>query len=152
MSEPITFTSASARFALPFLFAGQAQKEFFVNEAHARADILFHPSVEGEQAAPPATFEDGQCWLVADEAQGEWAGNGGAIAGRQASRWVFVQPRDGMQIFDKQTGQKVLFLGGWQRVSAPELPTSGTVIDTEVRAALGNLIETLRNAGIFSAI
>lgn len=38
MTEPVVFTSASPRFAIPLLFAGQAQKEVFVNEAHLRTE------------------------------------------------------------------------------------------------------------------
>ncbi len=42
MSDPVQFEGATPRFALPLLFAGQAQKEFFVNEALLRADMVLH--------------------------------------------------------------------------------------------------------------
>ena len=66
MSDPITFASASPRLGLPLLFAGQSQKEFFVNEAHALVDALLHAAVEGEADAPPSAAEEGECWLVGD--------------------------------------------------------------------------------------
>ena len=40
MSDPIRLDGATARFDLPLLFAGQAQKEVFVNQALAVIELL----------------------------------------------------------------------------------------------------------------
>ena len=149
MTDPLSFTSATPRFALPFLFAGQSQKEFFVNEAHARLDLLLHAAVLGEASDPPSAPADGDCWLVGEAATGEWSGREGALAGWQASAWAFVAPRDGMRIYDKSTGQLLLHAGEWRRSAAPAAPAGGTVVDVEARDTLATLIVALTEAGVF---
>ena len=64
MSEPL-FDSRTPRLDLPLLFAGQSQKEGFVNEISARLDALLGLAIEGELAAAPPAALDGQSWLVA---------------------------------------------------------------------------------------
>jgi len=151
MNDPIVYQSASARFGLPFLFAGQAQKELFVNEALARLDLLLHPAVEGELDAPPAAPNEGQCWLVGDGASGVWSGHDGDIAGYGAGGWLFVAPSAGMRIWDRALAQVVLHHeGDWRRVDPPAQPDGGATIDSEARTAIVNLIASLRLAGIFS--
>lgn len=152
MSDPISFTSASPRFELPFLFAGQAQKEFYVNEAHGLTDLLLHPAIESESDTPPIEPQDGQCWLVGTSPTGEWADYPSHLAGRVTGTWVFIAPREGLRILDMASEQVIFFSNGWQRVSAPAIPSGGQVADTEAREAIGDLIETLRNAGILPAI
>ncbi len=149
MAQPIEFTDSSGRFLLPFLFAGQTQKEFFVNEAHALTDILLHTATQGERAAPPTESLDGDIWLVADGATGEWVGHEGELAGLQAGVWRFVEPKDGMRIFDNSSGQFSVYSNGWIRPTTPTAPTAGQTVDVELRAAFDQLIEALRNAGIF---
>ena len=151
MTDPIVFQSQSPRLQLPFLFAGQAQKEFFVNEALARIDLMLHPTVEGERTDPPSSPEDGESWIVGESATGIWSGMDGRLAGYVAGDWAFADPVEGMRVWDRETGQSIVFAGGWQRVSAPALPGGGSTVDEEARTAIVNLIETLRNAGIFSA-
>ena len=150
MPDPITFISASPRFGLPLLFAGQAQKEFFVNEAHALIDALLHAAIEGSADSPPPTPEEGECWLVGDEPSGAWADHAGMLAAYQAGDWLFAAPRDGLHLLDRSTGQDIRYLDGWQRPETPAAPTGGTTIDAEARAAIVALVEVLVAAGILA--
>ncbi|MFA7604186.1 MAG: DUF2793 domain-containing protein [Novosphingobium sp.] len=149
MSDPFLFDAASPRFGLPLLFAGQAQKEAFVNEAHALADALLHCAIEGEAAAPPAMPADGTSWLVAASATGDWAGQDGKLACRQGGNWLFVAPRDGLRLLDRSTGQERRFLGIWRIAEEAVEPTGGPVVDAEARVAILQLIAALRVAGIY---
>ena len=148
MSDPFLFDNTSPRFGLPLLFAGQAQKEIFVNEAHALADALLHCAIEGIAADPPATAADGENWLVATGATGAWAGHDSQLACRQGGNWLFVSPRDGLRVLNRQTGQDLRFRGSWQTPAAPAAPAGGTTVDTQARAAILELVTTLRQAGV----
>lgn len=150
MTDPIVFTSASPRFGLPLLFAGQSQKEVFVNEAHALADALLHPAIEGEADDPPATPAEGESWLVGGSPTGAWAEYAGALASFQAGGWIFAAPRDGMRVLDRATGQDIRYLGGWQRPTAPAEPSGGTTVDTEARSAISSLLAALAAAGLLA--
>lgn len=129
--------------------AGQAQKETFVNSAHALVDALLHPAIEGETASPPVEAVDGDCWPVADGASGEFAGQSGMIAARQAGVWLFAEVRDGMRVFDRSSGQHILFASGWLREPAPVLSSGGDTVDTQARAAIESVIIALQKTGIF---
>lgn len=149
MTDPITFTSATPRYSLPLLFSGQSAKELYVNEAHALTDALLHTACEGEASEPPATPAEGENWLIASGATGEWTGEDGKLASRQSGNWLMAAPRDGMRLFDRSTGQMLLYRGGWQRPAAPNVPSGGAVADAEARAALADLVTVLIDAGIF---
>lgn len=133
------------------MFAGQSQKEGYVNEITARLDALLHCAIEAEQAAPPTTPEDGQSWLIAAVASGDWSGKSGQIAMRQSGNWLYTLPRDGMRVFNRATDQEVLFNAGWQAASRPAAPSGGTTVDTEARTAIAAIIASLTTAGIIPA-
>lgn len=148
MSQPVTFESATPRFGLRHLFPAQSQKEFIVNESHALLDMLLHCVVEGEANDPPPAPTEGEVWIVGPAPTGEWSGHAGQLAGRQAGAWLFAAPQDGMRVFDRAARQAALHQGEWVRAVAPESPAGGSTVDAEARAAIDNLIETLRLAGI----
>jgi len=150
MPDPITFPSASPRLGLPLLFAGQSQKELFVNEAYARIDALLHPAVEGVADSPPTAAAEGECWLVGDAPTGAWTGQSGALAAYEAGGWLFAAPRDGMAVVDRLSGQRLAWRDGWQRAETPAAPAGGSTVDTEARAAIAGLVEALIAAGILA--
>ncbi len=130
------------------MLAGQTQKEGFVNEATARIDALLHGAIEAETATPPATPVDGLCWLVGSSPTGDWVGQAGKIAARQAGNWLFFSPRDGIKLLNRATGQELRYRAGWQIAARPAAPAGGATIDAEARSAIGAILNSLTTAGI----
>jgi len=152
MTEPVSFPSASPRHGLPLLFAGQAQKEFFVNEAHALIDMLLHPAVEGESNDPPASPLEGECWLVGNAPTGDWSGQAGAIACLQTGNWLFAAPRNGMAVLDQSAGLIKRYVDGWVAAASVTEPSGGATVDSEARAAVSELVAALVAGGILPSV
>jgi hypothetical protein len=148
MTTPAEFENTTPRFDLPLLHSGQSQKEWFLNEAHALIDALLHCTLEGEAVLAPTEPAEGECWLVASEAGGEWTGRDGTVALHQAGGWNFIAPIHGMQVFDKGRGQFVLFDGEWNSAADVAEPTGGSFVDTEARTVIAELIAVLRASGV----
>lgn len=72
----------------------------------------------------------------------------GRLALRQAGNWIFVEPRDGMRVLDRSTGQDRRYLDDWLAPATPAAPSGGTTVDSEARSAIAEIIATLREAGI----
>ncbi len=159
----------SARFALPFIVPGQAQKELFHNEAVAAIDSILHAAVEtGPAADPPSDPEPGESWIVASGAGAAWSGKSASIATWTGGGWRFVPPVAGMLVWNKQSALWMRWTGsqwsegtipasslviGGQPVVGPRLPevpnpSGGTIIDAEARAAIAALIATLKSHGL----
>lgn len=148
MSDPFSFTSATPRLGLPNLFAGQAQKEFTVNEAFALLDALVQMTIAGEASAPPASPAEGDCWIVGTQPSGQWSAQEGNIACYQSGNWLFVEPVPGMVAYDAAAAQIARFDGAWQRAAVIAAPTGGTTEDAEARTAISQIISALQSAGI----
>ena len=151
MPEPFPFPSTTPNIGLPLLVAGQAQKEFFVNQALSLLDALDRRSVNASQASPPTNPEEGECFRVTATATQQWAGHEDQIAVRIAGAWHFVVPREGMRLFDAAADRCLFFQSGWHTATSPALPTTGAVIDVEARNAIGQLLQALRDIGILGA-
>ena len=150
MSDPIIFETASPRFQLPLLFAGQSQREVFINEALARVDALLHSSVEGTQNTPPETPANGLCWRVGSAPVGDWLGHAEEIACRQSGQWLFIPPVSGMEVHEQSTGQRLYFDSGWQTAPFVSVPSGGAILDIEARNAIAALITALKSVGILA--
>jgi hypothetical protein len=162
----------TARFALPFLAAGQVRKELQVNESLQRIDLLLHALVEGPPGNdPPAGPVAGQSYLVGDEPTGAWSGNAGSIAGFTEGGWRFLAPPEGAQLLLRTTGETMVRRNGaWETgiVRAREIrvdgqrvlgtrqppidaPAGGSTVDEEARIALATVIAALRAHGLIES-
>lgn len=150
MPDPVTFPSATSRHQLPYLFAGQAQREFFVNESLARIDMLLHPTVSGLRQDPPAASQPGESWLIGTAPTAEWADHPNCLASWQGDQWTIIAPTSGMVVRDQINGALWRFDDSWVVQVAPEPPEGGENIDLEARACLSAIINALAQFGIFS--
>lgn len=145
----------TARWALPLLDAGQAQKEMRVNEALARLDLLAQASVVAVGVnTPPASPGEGQCWIVGTAPTGVWAGQGAALAGWTGGGWRFAAAREGMGVWSAADGAWAVRAGGQWRVGAVTAisePVGGTTVDVEARAALTQVLAALRGHGLIAS-
>lgn len=160
---------ATVRWALPQLFAGQAQKELFHNEALTRIDVLLHGAVESaDEHMPPVSPEIGACWIVAAGASGAWEGQEGVLACWTEGGWRFVAPRAGLSLWvadrshamqhDGESWQNAavrddgFYVGDARVVGAPAAaiadPSGGATVDMEARSALAAILGALRTHGL----
>ncbi len=65
-----------------------------------------------------------------------------------AGEWHFIEPVQGMIIFDRAADNMLVFRSGWKLAAAPALPTGGAAIDVEGRAATAALIQALKTLGV----
>lgn len=160
---------ATPRFGLPFLHAGQAQKEVYHNEALILADCLIHAhAVSAALSAPPASPLPGQCWIVGAGASDAWAGETGSLALWTEGGWRFVAPREGLRVRAGDEGLDYFHNGtGWTkgelrpdglyisdirvvggREPAIAAPSGGSTVDSEARAAILAILNALKNHGL----
>jgi len=163
----------TSRLGLPLLVAGQVQKEVFLNEALALADLLVAGSVEPAPiASPPASPTTGTLYRVAAAgASGAFAGQEGKLAGWTEGGWRFVAPVEGMRLTERGSGLELAYRDGlWtsgslrasevligaQRVLGARLaavadPAGGTVVDTQGRLAITQILAALRAHGLIES-
>lgn len=143
----------TGRHRLPLLAVSQAQKEVTHNEALVLIDALLHMSVENTLSVPPLVTDNdvGKCWLVGANASGLWANKTGQIAVWIGGSWRFLEPQNGMRVWQKSKSCHSLYIAG-QWSSAPLIsgPAGGAVVDVEARATLTAILQHLRSTGILA--
>lgn len=149
MATPIFFPSTTSNSSLPMLFAGQAQKEFFINQSLTVIDALIPGCLDGSLSTPPVGAVDGACYRILGPATGDWLGKEDQIALRVGGAWQFVLPKDGFRFYDRGAGRLLHYAGTWGEASEPVAPSGGATVDAELRAAFADLVEALRILGVF---
>ncbi|MEG9884623.1 MAG: DUF2793 domain-containing protein [Hyphomicrobiales bacterium] len=105
--------SDSANLNLPYLEAAQAQKHVTHNDALDVLDALVHLSVKDRhRTGPAAEVSEGERYIVADGATGDWAGKATMIAVFQAGGWVFHTPKTGWLAWLEAERLLMIWTGG----------------------------------------
>jgi Protein of unknown function (DUF2793) len=164
--------SSTPRLGLPFLSAGQAQKEVFHNEALQTLDVLVGGAVEEPpRASPPAAPSAGACYIVGAGATGAWAGQADCLAAFTTAGWRFTAPQEGATVYVRSTGTFALFrAGAWEfgqlrgsavlvggqqvvgnRAPAISSPSGGTVVDSEARGIIEQILAAIRQHGLIES-
>jgi hypothetical protein len=105
-------SDTTARLALPFIMAAQAQKHVTHNEALRLLDGLVQMSVKDrELTAPPASPNDGDRYIVASGATGAWAGWDLNIALWTDGAWLRLPPRAGWRAWVEDEGLLLVYNG-----------------------------------------
>ncbi len=160
------------RLAAPYIVQSQSQKEVTHNDALNLLDGLVQCAAEDRTlTAPPASPAEGQVWIVAAGATGDWAGRDGALAQFIGGAWRFHTPLEGWSVWLKSDGVRARYdgavwsvgvvtataveIGGDQIVGARQAAiadaSGGTTVDTEARAALNALLAACRMHGLIES-
>lgn len=151
MSTFADFPATTPQLGLPLLFAGQSQKEFFINQSLAALDGLLQRSINGSLSTPPPSAEEGDCFRIAGPATDAWQGREGQLALRLGGDWHYVSPAQGSLIYDRAIGQYLHLGDEWHAASVPQAATGGIIIDAEARALLAQVIDALGKLGLVAA-
>ncbi|MCC6919414.1 MAG: DUF2793 domain-containing protein [Alphaproteobacteria bacterium] len=97
---------------LPVVEAGQAQKHVTVNEAlHMLDGVVQLAVIDRDLAAPPGSPAEGDRYIVAAGATGDWSGHDGEVALFADAGWMFLVPRAGWVAFAVDEATLVYWTG-----------------------------------------
>ena len=114
-------SDATTHLLLPYILAAQAQKHVTHNEALRILDGLVQLSVlDRDLTAPPGTPADGDRYLVASGATGDWVGWDLNIALWTDGAWLRLPPRTGWRTWVEDEALLLVWTGAaWEVVGEP---------------------------------
>ncbi len=120
--------SNSTHLQLPFLAAAQAQKHVSVNEALTALDAIVQLAViDRNLAQPPASPSEGDRYIVAAGASGDWATHEAQVASYNDGSWQFYQPQTGWIAWVEAEEKQYNFKNAmWQAVNSASSPSGAT--------------------------
>ena len=161
--------SSTPRLGIPFLSPGQAQKEFFHNEALQTLDIVVAAAVEeAPRNSPPSAPAVGACYIVGSAPTGVWASSAQCLVAFTSGGWRFIPPFEGVIAYIRSTGTCAAYRGGvWEigilrgtnvviggqqvlggRVAAIASASGGTTVDAQARSVIDQILVAMRQHGL----
>ena len=144
----------SLQLSMPYIQGGQAQKHITHNEAIRTLDTITQLSVISQAVAPDSGAVEGDRYIVAPGATGEFAGQDGNIAMLETGLWAFFAAQTGWVAHDQSTGGMVVFNGndwtptvGGANVTSTDRMGVNATADTTNRLAVSADASLLTHAG-----
>lgn len=122
----------SFKLRLPYIEGDQAQKHVTHNEALELVDALLQASVlDKDLADPPSSPTNGDAYIVAATATGDWVGKENDVAVSTDGIWKFYTPNTGWEMWVLDESAKYRFTSGSGWAAVP------VVSDTPTFSQLG---------------
>jgi len=137
---------------LPFIMAAQAQKHVTHNDALLDLDALVQLSALSRAVAdPPASPQEGDRYLVASPATGDWTGNESAIVAFQDGIWQFHTPKAGWRLWIADEARFLVHDGSqWRSVIASADLQNLSMLGINTTADATNKLSAASDAVLFN--
>ena len=138
---------------LPFIEAAQAQKHVTHNEGLRVLDAAVQLSViDRDLTTPPGSPSDGDRYIPASGATGDWSGKDLNIAAYQDGAWAFLAPREGWLCWVADE-DKLLIWDGSSWIEGGNVaslnPASGGLVGVNATASTTNRLTVKADAALF---
>ena len=145
-------SDATTHLLLPYILAAQAQKHITHNEALRILDGLVQLSVlDRDLLAPPASPADGDRYVVASGATGDWAGWDLNIALWTHGAWLRLPPRTGWRAWVEDEGLLLVYDGAGWIGTTPATLQDMALLGLGITADSSNPFSTKLNAALWTA-
>jgi len=133
--------------------AAQAQKHVTVNQALDVLDCLTQLAVRSRGLnEPPTGAEEGERYLVAADAGGDWSGHDGKVVIFQAGQWVVHAPQPGWRVWIEDEGQLFIHDGeDWMPLPPPAALPQVELLGVGTAADAVNPLAVKANKALFTA-
>jgi len=144
-------SDATTHLLLPYILAAQAQKHVTHNEALRILDGLVQLSVlDRDLTAPPASPADGDRYIVASGATGDWAGWDLNVAIWTDGAWLRLPPRTGWRAWVEDEGLLLVYDGSVWIGTTPAALQNMALLGVGTTADAANPFSAKLNAALWT--
>ena len=145
-------SDSTTHLLLPYILAAQAQKHVTHNEALRILDGLVQLSVlDRDLTAPPGSPADGDRYIVATGATGDWAGWDLNVALWTDGAWLRLPPRTGWRAWVEDEGLLLIYDGAGWIGATPDALQNMALLGLGTTADASNPFSAKLNAALWTA-
>lgn len=117
---------STPRLAMPYLASNQADAEINHNISLNILDALVDCRVVDRDLTAPPAAANGDVYIVAASATGDWTGKDGKLAIWYNNQWYYITPKEGFEVWVQDESVKLRYAGGsWIYAEFGRVPQFG---------------------------